>query len=447
MDSNNKKTSVFDSNKLSSTLLFMWLSLIFVLTGVRFVLSRIGLYSGIAREIILWLTASIPLIIFFANIRKIEIKKYFNFFILILIVFVAMTVSILFNPDLIEFYFRKNYGIDRILRPDSAIFAFLFFQLFDDQKEILDVLLKFSILYFLFLILVELVPAIVRGFWLDIGPNGEMIKLSYSLSFGYNMTFPTIMFIYNFGIKGKKIYLFLAILGCSIIFLHGNRGAILVTFLYICLMFLSLSMRYTLSKKLILIISLSLIAGILIYYYEPLINYLTRVLSKKNIISRNFELLLSGDISNNNGRYVIWNTVVEAIKNGPLLGYGILGDRPFIYPIHYVGYSHNIVLEMIVSFGLLGFLIILYMIVDSIYMIFFCKDRHTKDLFIILFSISSQLFLSMSFWYVWGFWATFAVSCNYKRIRRKNCNNDLKKRLNDNEEICNKIKNRSVINC
>src|SRR5699024_2881528 len=142
----------------------------------------------------------------------------------------------------------------------------------------------------------------------------------------------------------------------------------------------------------------------IILYSDLIINAIVEILERFNINSRSIAMITSGEFSNDNGRSIIWDTVIRAIKEGGIFGYGIMGDRPFIAPIHYVGYSHNIFLEIIVSFGLIGYFFIAYLVIDSIRMIFFCKDVNSRDLFAILFSISCQLLLSMSFWYVWEFW-------------------------------------------
>ncbi|MCI5839031.1 MAG: O-antigen ligase family protein [Peptoniphilaceae bacterium] len=328
-------------------------------------------------------------------------------------------VSLIFNPDLFEFYFKKNYGIDRILRPDSAIFAFLFFQLFDNHKKLLDTLIKISLIYFIFTVVIELIPAIKAGYWTDIGADGNQIKLTYNLSFGYKLTFPTILFIYSFVFQKKKIFLLNSIIGFLLILIYGNRGAILVILIYIFLILLSLLEKYSLPKKILLISSLIVLSLLLIHYLDSIILFFANVLERFNINSRTLRLLAYGRISEDNGRDIIWDLVIDAIKQGGILGYGILGDRPFVSPIHYVGYSHNIFLELVVSFGIFGYFVILYLIIDAIKMIFFCKNKYSKQLYIIFFSVACQLLLSMSFWFVWEFWAMLAISFSYKRMEKE----------------------------
>lgn len=412
----NKKEDSNNKNDLSSFLLMFWMSLFFLLVFARFLLARVGLTSGLIRELILWSITFIPLVIFIININKFKLAKYLHFYIVFFSLLIAMLISLIANPDLYEFYFRKNYGIDRILRPDSAIFALLFFQLFDNQKDIIDLLVKYSVFYFLFLIVVDLIPSIIRGYWQDIGANGKQIKLMYSLSFGYNLAFPTIMFIYNYVVRKRNTYLFGSIIGSLLVLIYGNRGAILVLLIYILLLIIGYIRPLKPIRKFIILALLSIAIVLLIYFSDMITNNFIRWLNNHDLNSRNINLIISGKISNDNGRKVIWDTVIRAIEKGGIFGYGVLGDRPFVTPIHYVGYSHNIFLELVASFGILGYIFIIYIIIDSVYMIFHCKDKDSYDLFIILFALSCQLLLSMSLWYTWEFWAAIAVSRNYKKL-------------------------------
>ena len=61
-----------------------------------------------------------------------------------------------------------------------------------------------------------------------------------------------------------------------------------------------------------------------------------------------------------------------------------------------------------------------YIIVGSIYMILSCKDRLWRELFIVFFSISCQLLLSFSFWYIADFWAAMAIGHKYFKLKRCN---------------------------
>ena len=396
-------------------MLYTWLSLFFILPFIRFILTRIGIETGLLREIIIVIITSIPIILFMINLNKIKLSKYLWFFALLFAVIILMIISVLLNPSLYEFYIRKSYGLDKILRPDSAIFIALFISVVDDNEKVFDILIKFAIIYFFYLILVDLIPMLNRGYWVDIDPDGRMLKLDYNLSFGYNLTFPCIIFIYKFIICKKNFYIIPSLISIYLILIYGNRGAMLVVFLYVFLILLRSLNKINLCKKIFIILGTIIVFVIFEKFYDQLLMFLFRKINDYNIDSRSIRMMINGKFAEDNGRDVIWRAVIDAIKSKPLLGYGILGDRPFVEPIHYVGYSHNLFLEIIVSFGIIGYVIIFYLLKGSFNMIFKCDDRKSNDLFIVLFAVSCQLLISMSFWYVWQFWAAIGVYINYQR--------------------------------
>lgn len=120
---------------LPSILLMLWLSELFLMTGARFVLTRMGFYDGILRNIVLIMVASIALISFFICIPRLNKKQYMFFFYLFLCIGVAFLGTVIAHPENIHFLIRKTYGIERVLRPDCALFACLFLGLWIIQKK------------------------------------------------------------------------------------------------------------------------------------------------------------------------------------------------------------------------------------------------------------------------------------------------------------------------
>ena len=402
---------------IQTRLLFMWFCELFVLTVVRFVLSRMGIYEGLTRSLILTAIASVPVIILLFQMTIKKLRDWYPFLVLFLFIIVSIVISLLANPKLIEYFTKSNYGIDRILRPDCALYAFLFFVIFRNPKELIKEVSLFAYLDFVYLIIVMLVPALSRGYWIDIGAKGQEIHSQYSLSFGYSMVFPTIIFIY-LGYKKRKISaLFLSLIGLWSVFTQGNRGALVIPIIFIGLLIISgIIDSKDIPRKAVKIGVVIAVLFLIAVFGNTFLKYIGTFLHSMGISSRSIDMLLQGEFTNNNGRDLIWVTVVNAIRNGGVFGYGVLGDRPFVAPIHYVGYSHNIFLELICSFGIIGVGFSLYIIIDAIRMIFFCKDTEWRELYIILLSVSCQLFISMSFWYVWEFWAAVAVAYKYKKL-------------------------------
>jgi O-antigen ligase len=58
------------------------------------------------------------------------------------------------------------------------------------------------------------------------------------------------------------------------------------------------------------------------------------------------------------GRTQIWENVIHAIFRNPLFGYGP-GQMPFVAPFADMGQAHNLILEVLLSWGLAGFVCVL----------------------------------------------------------------------------------------
>lgn len=405
---------------IEEKLLLLWLCIPFVLTLERFILARIGLLAGITREIIFWGTASIPIILFVLNIGRIKLRQYNAFILLFLTVIFSMFITLLLNPNLEIYFTRATYGIERILRPDCALYAFLFFSIFENPEKLKKNLTIYAYLDFAYLVVLQLIPALIRGYWIDIGPSGREMHFSYNLSFGYAIAFPTMVFMMNTFKRRKIKDLILGLIGIWCVVTQGNRGALLVLVIFFGLTLISnvIGGNDT-SKKLLKIICILIGIVLVIAFGNYILDIAISWLGKSGINSRTLEMILNGSISDDNGRDLIWGTIMSAIKKGGIFGYGMLGDRPFVFPYHVAGYSHNLFLELIVSYGIIGIGIIGYLVFITIRMIFFCKDNSWRELFIILFSSSCQLMLSMSFWYVWQFWATLAIAYRYIKLSKR----------------------------
>lgn len=396
-----------------SKLLLLWLMNIVTLTITRYILTQLNIY-GITRTCVLVLVACLPIALFGINAMNMKTYKYSFFCCIYLLAVLTFCFSALLNDDLSYFFTRSNYGIERVFRPDSAIYALLFFSLLDNVDELYDTVNKFAYIDFVYLLVFQYLPARLGGGWEDVTYNGTTVVRAYSLSFGYDMLFPTIIFIYLYMKKKNSFHLVLSAVGLILILTNGSRGALLMPIVFVGIMLINGIANSSNTKwKWLKIFAIIIFVVILLVFGNIIVLKVADLLQSLGFESRTLEMLGKGEISSDSGRSTIWEAVWTAIKNGGVFGYGAFGDRPFVYPIHFVGYSHNILLEMVCSFGIIGILLIVIMIVKSVKMLFFCKDNKYKELFIIFFSISLQLLISMSFWYVWEFWATIAIAHKY----------------------------------
>lgn len=405
----------------------LWLSMSLFLAAARFILTQVGIVDGAVRETILFVITCVPFIhltasgLFSIKEKKMSISAM-NFFCLYFVAVFTFFFSLLLNPRLGEFFFRPDYGIGPVFRPDGAIYAFLLFSLFDNPCKIKKVLTKAAFVFFFFQIFVVFIPAMMRGYWIDIAPDGGVMHSRYSLSFGYDMLLPLTVFLTEGMQRHKTYYYIFALISAILIISNGGRGAMVVFLLFLLLLILIsiIDSKTSTIKKIFLIIGIVFFTLTFFFFRDDLLTMLISFLTSQKINSRSIDMLIKGSFFSYNGRDLIWNAVIDAIREGGLFGYGMFGDRPFVRPYHIAGYSHNLFLELLVSFGIIGAGIIVYILADAVRMIFFCKDRDWRMIYVILFTCSSKLMLSLSFWYVWEFWAAAAIAYKYRSLKSRN---------------------------
>lgn len=405
---------------VESIALLLWLSLGFALSAFKFITSRLG-FSGLSRNIILFGITLIPFLYLIINIRKIDRKKFIPFIVLFLTIGLAFLVTYLIHPEYQYFFTRSDYGMPRVFKLNGALYAFLFFSLISDSKELKKIIKIYAYISMASLVVFSMIPAILNNGWVDVNHVGEMVKRRYSLSFGYSMTLPTIIFLYFFIIQKRIHYLVFSVLGLISIFTMGSRGPLLIIILFIMLMVLrgivdaeGREGRISKIKSILKIFAIGLLALLLIYYF------IIPIIPTIEIKSRTLQMLLSGDLTKGNGREVIWSSVFENAKDHWVFGLGVFGDRPIVFPLNYAGYAHNILLELFISFGVLGIAVIVIIFVHFIYMMFYCQDKSLRDMYLIFFAVACQLLLSMSFWYVFEFWAAFALVFKARQMESRN---------------------------
>lgn len=186
------------------------------------------------------------------------------------------------------------------------------------------------------------------------------------------------------------------ILGAIVLVLCGCRGAILCfgTAILIFIYFFAGKKWYKIAATLIFAA-----AGLLFmsdYFYSAMISF-NRWLIAMKIDSRIFRQILADEISDGSGRDFIAAQVIQGIAKQPFFGYGLYGDTT----LNIKGtYSHNIVLELMASFGIpVGIALFLALIVS--FLIIITSKRYPieyKIILIIFFCAGFvKLFMSSSF--------------------------------------------------
>lgn len=164
------------------------------------------------------------------------------------------------------------------------------------------------------------------------------------MTFSYNILMQTaFLIILNFK-KANWHRLVVSIVGAVLIMIAGCRGA-LVGLLISVVVYYVLAMNKISAKRTVALILAALVFFVLIVFWESILNGLANLLDAMNIPSRTVTLLVSESFFEDSGRQEIRS---RALENMSILGHGLYGDRVLLYG----SYVHNIVIEILLDYGL-----------------------------------------------------------------------------------------------
>ncbi len=294
----------------------------------------------------------------------------------------------------------------------SAIFAYLFFRLINDKNRMLEDLTKASYICFIWAI-IRIISSIKNGGFSKSFENGIISTSTYDMAVGYRLLFCSIIYFISMKNKrGKKIlYLLLMIVSTILMAFYGSRTSIISFILFIFLYEFCIN-EFDNRKSKLKKISFIIIIGILyiLIFNTKSTQLLQTKLNEIGINSRILNTLSEKNIELDLGRNRMWTACIDYIKNNMIIGKGIYSDR-YLFGI----YCHQIFLEVFMDFGIFigGFLIFIFLR-KIFYMLFKCKDKEWKLLFIMFFSmIIIRLNVSSSFWQDTNFWACLAIIKNF----------------------------------
>lgn len=218
-----------------------------------------------------------------------------------------------------------------------------------------------------------------------------------------------------FGImETKKIdFIFGGLLYLAIL-LSGSRGSLLTLSILICIL-MWLKMKW----KAVLIVGILFITMLFVIELGLAENFLVFLTEKFGIESRTISRILEADFFKGNDRFELYRYLCDKIIEDMFLGGGLCADRYYLISggLEKNGtYAHNIFLEMIVDFGIIGFFISLGLL--KLLFDFFktVKDNNIKG-FISVYIIVAfvQLMLSRSWLTEPNFFILFALVINFKK--------------------------------
>lgn len=358
-------------------LLFFFSSSIFFFTLGLFSSSYAAGGNAYSIYYAVW-TAVVGVTIYLSSIKKmanrgIKITRT-NAYILCLFVFLLLC----------SFYGYLLSGTEQIIRYFlSFTTPAIFLALFISEKDI-EIFYKYLKHLNFYLTLCILVAYFATGssdaFTTVGGTTHLLIGYTMAMLFPYNF----MNFINGKGVTSRLFHLSLIMVNISMVLFSGARGAMVgmaVTFLY-------LSYGYIIKRKrfVILAVTVSLIS----YAVTKLIGQNSDSLGLKRI-----SLLFKDDLGvSSSGRSIYYETAISQFKEHPILGNGV---ATFSNKFGFYTYPHNLLLEILTQFGIIGLIAVLiiavYVIKNAKFMI---KNGSIHHQYIVLLLIQSIVMLMFS---------------------------------------------------
>lgn len=367
---------------------------------------------------------SITLIGIIIGLFRTERKTFYNCIGLFFLIGILIFTNYLLQPEIGSWLTDDSYGLNKLFGLNGHIFsggmiAFYVMIIQRDPDRIFKNLKVSNIILIAYLLLVTYFR-FRKGYFLVEGANGIRQSV-YNMAVGYYCAF---VGIFNYIIwlnEKKRIYCIIGIIFAFLGIVLGSRGVVVSYALFVICIVLTSLHKAKLAKKLLIILLIVIVTITLVTYYTEIalgIQYFLSSLGISN--SRTVSLLNTSDFLDANGRDLLWPLGISMIKEKFPFGYGFMGERPIIGNYVRWGYVHNVFLEIIIEFGLIGFFISLLLIINSAKYVNNSSDPKWNSLFILFFSNCGMLLISNSFWYFPYFWAAIATGIIYGKTIIKN---------------------------
>jgi O-antigen ligase len=229
----------------------------------------------------------------------------------------------------------------------------------------------------------------------------------YSMTYAYFLYIPAIVFLNNLFVKNESLIINagLFIITTLLLFAMGTRGPILFIIAYLFIKLFFLIYFYPKKQNIFLITIIGL--TVLLIFSEYILDFIFNFIDILNLSSRIFDYLSSDSFLSSDGRIRIYRSVINYLIQNPIFGIGLGNDRVYITEsfgysqIQLLSglYSHNIILEVLISYGLIIGSIIVIWFLYTFTVIFFKSLRSDYgEILLMFFAISVfPLMISGSF--------------------------------------------------
>lgn len=304
-------------------------------------------------------------------------------------VFTYLTISMIILTHYLFFEYNRPYINQVIFKLFfMSIPSFIYAKSIKSEDSLVLAIKRSSdIIFYIGLI----IGVLVMGGIINIG--------EYSMTYSYYMVFPVTYYINIFINEKKSKYLYMSLIGCTLILAIGSRGALVCIGAYILIE----SRKYFEEinfKNIIIFLFIAILLIYITFKFDDILIFIQANLEKFGIDSRSIRILLEGGI-HTSGRDDLYNTIIKRVLKNPLIGIGLCGDRVYIG-----NYVHNIFIEIIANFGIIiGGIVSLMLIVIIIKSIFNNKSKTLSfwmAISIIPLLMSNSYIIDIKFWIFLG---------------------------------------------
>jgi hypothetical protein len=333
---------------------------------------------------------------------------------LLTVVGLVFGFTITLHPEYSEIYDARVFH--SIISGVSGISGYIIIRQLLDTDLLRRCLKSSAYVLFLYYFLRSL-EVIRTGVWTSFSVGtASNIFVNSSMEFGYSMLFPVLLFLYFYLMERRIWYLVISLVGFLEIVLYGGRGPILAYMVFIAVYVIFIWIRSKdINYKGFKIFGIILAVALIYLFFDDIVAWVVNVLGKSGIESRALTLLIQNEATSDNGRNLLYMNIWGKITDHSLwTGYGPLSDMYYLDGY----YAHNIILELMVDFGLVpgmaAFAITVFSLVRTVIK---CVDRDSATMFLVFVSCGFvKLFFSSSFWTETLFWMMLALMVNYRRL-------------------------------
>lgn len=337
-------------------------------------------------------------------------RKVIDFFAVWFFMLLSCLITYLFHPEYGSWLFQGEFNIWlSVFRPDQAIYLYLFIRLIDDPEKILKTL-KWSAFILLAYNLYKYYYSVhILGYWIGTGIS-RGAEGEYNLAFGYDVLLLFVIFTMLGKIKNKWYYV-LSLISLFCIVMAGSRGPLLGVSLILLVFLLDIIKNRPMVQRITLFLTFTVVSVLVIVNFSNILLAVAYFLQRMGLSSRTIVSIISGNAFDDTGRLRLYEIALDLIRTGGPFGNGIYGDRYVISSLTtmWIGYCHEVALEILIDYGYLlggGILVIL---IRRIVRIICAPESAWRTVYIILLISASQLILSGSYLYISTFWGAIAV--------------------------------------